>query len=165
MFNVTTLGRLASNIDVKTYTTPGADGAAGETRCVATFLLASDRPYKNKDGKQVTDFIRAKAWNGLGETLAKYFSKGDKIMVFGHLESSDYQRKTAVACPSCSQELEFTSDKIIAWDLRISGFEFVEASSKRNGEQAQTSGVAVKAKVQPTATTDVIVNDDAPWGD
>ena len=159
MYNVTTLARIASTVDVKNFTALSNDGSqTSETRKVATFLIASDRPYKTKDGKYTTDFIRAKAWNGLGETIAKYFQKGDKIMLFGYLESIQYTQKSDEKCPKCSAELEISNDKR-TFDFRVTGFEFVEATSKRND-----SNIKVKeANAQHEPIEESIVEDEAPF--
>lgn len=163
MHNVTTLARIASTIELRTLNALNPDGAqASESRKVATFLVASDRPYKTRDGKYTTDFIRAKAWNGLAETIAKYFQKGDKIMLFGYLESSQYTQKADEKCPKCSTELEISSDKR-AFDIRITGFEFVEAATKRNESNVRVKNTDATNNSPVEAVNEEIIGDESPW--
>lgn len=57
---------------------------------VASATVAVDRDFKNQDGNRDTDFIPIVAWNGTGEMLAKYFSKGRMIVVEGRLQLRDW---------------------------------------------------------------------------
>ena len=57
---------------------------------VASATVAVDRDFKNQDGSRDTDFIPIVAWNGTGEMLAKYFSKGRMILVEGRLQLRDW---------------------------------------------------------------------------
>ena len=60
---------------------------------VTTVNVAVDRDFKNQDGSRDTDFIPVVAWKGIGETLAKYFTKGRMIMVDGRLQIRDWTDK------------------------------------------------------------------------
>lgn len=60
---------------------------------VTRFQIASDRPYKNSEGKYQADFIDIIAWRSTAEFVAKYFNKGDMINIVGRIESSNYVDK------------------------------------------------------------------------
>lgn len=60
---------------------------------VTTVNVAVDRDFKNQDGSRDTDFIPVVAWKGIGETLAKYFTKGRMIVVDGRLQIRDWTDK------------------------------------------------------------------------
>ena len=60
---------------------------------VTTVNVAVDRDFKNQDGSRDTDFIPVVAWKGIGETLAKYFTKGRMIVVEGRLQLRDWTDK------------------------------------------------------------------------
>ena len=60
---------------------------------VASVNVAVDRDFKAQDGSRETDFIPVVAWKGVGETLAKYFTKGRMIVVDGRLQIRDWQDK------------------------------------------------------------------------
>lgn len=64
---------------------------------VAGFTLAVDRDVKSKDtGEKVTDFIDVSAWRGLGEFVAKNFTKGQQAVVEGRLQIRDFTDKDGV---------------------------------------------------------------------
>ena len=43
---------------------------------VASFTLAVDRPFKNKDGQKEADFINIQVWRKQAENVAQYTGKG-----------------------------------------------------------------------------------------
>ncbi len=49
------------------------------------------RSFTNADGERETDFFDCVAWRGLAETIANYFSKGNKIGVSGRVEVGSYE--------------------------------------------------------------------------
>lgn len=57
---------------------------------VVSFTLAVDRDAAGTDGKKMTDFIDCFAWNALAEHIAKWFIKGQPMIVNGRLESRSY---------------------------------------------------------------------------
>lgn len=57
---------------------------------VASATVAVDRDFKNQDGSRETDFIPIVAWKGIGEMMAKYFTKGRMIVVEGRLQLRDW---------------------------------------------------------------------------
>ena len=61
---------------------------------VASFTVAVDRDYKNKEtGKAETDFIDCVAWHSTGEFVSKYFTKGRMAVVSGRLQMRDWTDK------------------------------------------------------------------------
>lgn len=61
---------------------------------VATFRIAVDRDFKNKDtGEKETDFVTVVAWRGTAEFVNQYFSKGRMAIVEGRLQMRDYTDK------------------------------------------------------------------------
>lgn len=76
-------GRLTSDPDLRTTTS----GVA-----VCNFSLAVDRNFKNGE-ERLADFPTLRAWRGTAGFIAKYFRKGDPILIDGRLETSKYQDK------------------------------------------------------------------------
>jgi single-strand DNA-binding protein len=76
------IGRLTRDPELRTTSTSGIP--------VATFSLAVDRPFA-KDGQQEVDFIDCVAWRGLGETVAKFMTKGRLVAVAGRLQIRAYE--------------------------------------------------------------------------
>ena len=81
---VTLMGRLTRNVELR-YTQSGTP--------VASFTLAVDRDYKDKDGSRGVDFIDIVAWRQSGEFAARYFSKGQQVAVSGRLQMRSYTDK------------------------------------------------------------------------
>lgn len=84
----------------------------GKKVTVTNFTIASSRPFKRKDGTpdQETLFIDAEAWDTGAETIAKYFTKGSKILAEGSLRNETWNDKDG--------------NKRSKIKLRVSHFEF-----------------------------------------
>jgi single-strand DNA-binding protein len=83
------IGRLTQNPELR-YTPSGAQ--------VATFTLALNRVYNNRQGEKVEDttFIDIVVWQKVGESCAKYLSKGSLVAVDGRLQSRSYDDKQGI---------------------------------------------------------------------
>lgn len=57
---------------------------------VASFTLAVDRDFKDKDGNRETDFIDCTIWKGGAEFVSRYFAKGSMAVVVGSLQLRDW---------------------------------------------------------------------------
>ncbi len=58
---------------------------------VASFTLAVDRDFGNRDGgEKQTDFIDCVAWRQTAEFVSKYFTKGRMAVVSGRLQIRDW---------------------------------------------------------------------------
>jgi single-strand DNA-binding protein len=75
------VGRLTRDPEVKNTTTG---------RPVATFTLAVDRRFKNKDGQKEADFVPIVVWGKQAEIAGQYLSKGSQIGVSGRLQVRSY---------------------------------------------------------------------------
>lgn len=60
---------------------------------VASFTLAVDRDFKDKDGNRETDFIDCVAWRNTAEFASRYFGKGRMAVVTGSLQLRDWTDK------------------------------------------------------------------------
>ena len=58
---------------------------------VASFTVAVDRNYTDKDGTRATDFIQVVAWRQTAQFVCRYFHKGSMIAVNGSLQSRSYE--------------------------------------------------------------------------
>lgn len=81
MNKVILVGRLCRDPDLKNTTTGKA---------VATFNLAVDRRFKNKDGQKEADFVPIVVWGKQAEFAGQYLSKGSQISVSGRLQVRSY---------------------------------------------------------------------------
>ena len=83
--------------------------AGGVTVC--RFAVAVNRGYGDN---RVTDFYNVTAWRRLGEQVAQYTKKGNKIAVYGDLQIRQYDandgtRRTSVDV--IAQDVEFLTPK------------------------------------------------------
>ncbi|MBC7106774.1 MAG: single-stranded DNA-binding protein [Firmicutes bacterium] len=76
------IGRLVGDPELR-YT---AEGIAR-----ASFTLAVDRPFANRQGERETDFIDIVVWRKMGETCARVLNKGRLVAVEGRLRVRSYE--------------------------------------------------------------------------
>ena len=74
------IGRIVRDIDVR---------ATQSNQQVATFVIAIDRPTKDK----ATDYISIVAWGKTAEFVSKYFKKGTRIGISGRIQTRNYDDK------------------------------------------------------------------------
>lgn len=77
---------------------------------ICRFAIAVNRNYSGADGERKTDFFNVTAWRGLGETVARYAKKGNKVAVSGTIELRNYED---------SQGIKRTGVDIIAQDVEF----------------------------------------------
>lgn len=64
---------------------------------VATFRLAVDRDFKDKDtGEKKTDFINVVAWRHTGEFVSRFFTKGRMALVEGRMQIREYTDREGI---------------------------------------------------------------------
>ncbi|MBX7150490.1 single-stranded DNA-binding protein [bacterium] len=80
------IGRLGKDPELR-YTPTGA--------AVATFNVATNESYKDKEGKEVdnTDWHRIVAWRKLAEICGQYLKKGSLVYIEGKLKTRNYDDK------------------------------------------------------------------------
>lgn len=105
MNKLTIIGNLTADPELRS--TP-----SGTTVC--GFTVAVNRRFAPQGGEKQTDFFRINAWRQLGETCARYLSKGKKVAVVGELQARTYedkQGKTRLSLDVSADEIEFLSPK------------------------------------------------------
>ena len=78
------------------------------------FAIAVSRPTTSPDGERQTDFFECTAWRALGETIARFTKKGNKVAIAGHIQIRNYEdnqgmKRTAVDI--IVQDCEFLTPK------------------------------------------------------
>lgn len=86
MNHVVLVGRLTKDPEIRYI--PGSGTP------VATFTLAIDRDYKNKDGSTTTDFIPVEIMGKPAEFCANYITKGRLVGVSGSMRVDRYETQT-----------------------------------------------------------------------
>ena len=77
-------GRFSRNIGLK-YTQNNI--------AVVTNALAVRKDVKNSNGTYDSDFINVIAYRNTAEYISKYFTKGDKVLISGRLNTRSYDGK------------------------------------------------------------------------
>lgn len=80
--NVVLVGRLTKDIELK-YTAGGI--------AYASYTVAVNRPFSNKNGDNEADFVNCISWRATAENMAKYVGKGSLIGVEGRIETSSFE--------------------------------------------------------------------------
>ena len=93
---------------------------------VASFTLAVDRDFKEKNGEKETDFIDCVAWRNTAEFVEKYFSKGRMAIVAGRLQIRSWTDKDG----NKRRTAEVVADNVYFGD------------SKRDGDNSATTAPA-----------------------
>lgn len=93
---------------------------------VCRFSIAVNRNYVGPDGERKTDFFNVTAWRGLGETVAKFVKKGNKLAVVGSLEIRNYED---------SQNIKRISVDVVATDIDF----LTPKSNSGNSQKSETA--------------------------
>lgn len=102
MNNVVLIGRLTGEPTIT---------MANSGNSIARLTLAVDRRFK-QEGQPTADFISCVAFGKTAEFIEKYFHKGNKMAVAGHIQTGSYEK---------DGQKHFTTDVI------IDAVEFVES--------------------------------------
>lgn len=81
---------------------------------VCRFAIAVNRPYSSANGERQTDFFNVTAWRDLGDRVAQYQKKGNKVAVTGYIQLRNYEDNQGVkrtAVDIIAQEVEFLTPK------------------------------------------------------
>ncbi len=78
---ITIGGRMAQTPELRS-TQSGID--------VVRFSVACERDYPTKAGEREVDFIPCVAWRGTAEYIYRFFTKGQKIIIDGRLQTRKY---------------------------------------------------------------------------
>lgn len=113
-------GRLTKDVELR----------QNKDKAVALFKVATD-DGKTKAGDKVTNFHDCVAFGNTAESISKFFSKGDPIMVSGSLSSRSYTNKEG--------------DKVYTTEVIVDRFAFPlqkpkSAEQARPGEFSELTG-------------------------
>lgn len=79
---VTLIGRLTKDPELKFTST--------NNKAVASFTLAVNRPYSNKQGEKEADFIPIVVWGKTAENCGNYIGKGSLVGISGRIQTRSY---------------------------------------------------------------------------
>ena len=65
-----------------------------EGKQVATFSMAVNRTFKNKEGESIDDtqWFNIEAWTGLAKVVEDHLKTGDRIYIEGRLKTESYEK-------------------------------------------------------------------------
>ena len=65
-----------------------------EGKQVATFSMAVNRTFKNKEGESIDDtqWFNIEAWTGLAKVVEDHLKTGERIYVEGRLKTESYEK-------------------------------------------------------------------------
>ncbi|MBP3034178.1 single-stranded DNA-binding protein [Staphylococcus warneri] len=90
---------------------------------VATFTLAVNRNFKNKNGEQQADFINVVVFRQQAENVNNYLSKGNLAGVDGRIQSRSYENKEG--------------QRIYVTEVLADSVQFLEPKSNQSNNQSQ----------------------------
>lgn len=113
-------GKLTRDPELKTV-------SGGIENC--SFTVAVNRPIA-KDKEQITDFLPCTAWRQTAAFVARYFHKGDGIIVEGSLQTRTYEKDGAkrTAFDVNVERVEFAEKKAGQTDASVGGFTEIDDS-------------------------------------
>lgn len=114
MNKVILMGRLTRDPEIR-YTQ--------NNMAVARFSIAIDRPRAQD---KAADFPSCVAFDKAAENIAKYFGKGPKILISGHLQTGSYKNRNG--------------DTVYTTDVIVETWEFVESKTTPAAPEPATDG-------------------------
>ena len=117
-------------------------------REVSKFSIAVNREYEDSEGNRGVDYFNCTAFGKQAENINKYFTKGRKILVRGHVKIDDVERD---------------GNKRRFFNIIVDKFEFIQS---RGNEQSEVEDDGRQAK--PPASSSIKDNsfdddDDIPF--
>lgn len=124
----------------------------GTGRPVATFSIAVNRPFANKEGKREADFFNIVVWGKLGENCANYISKGRLVAVKGSIQNRSYETQTG--------------EKRYITEINADSVEFLESKGRSEGLDRVDNG-GFERSFEPTGLDpegfQALDDDDIPF--
>lgn len=129
MLNVFTVqGRLTADPEVRQTPTG---------KSVTSFSIACERDMKDPNtGERATDFFNCVAWNGLADTVGRYFRKGRMVNVTGRLENRSYTDKQG--------------NKRTATEVKVASVYFADSAKDQQSQPAQRPQYAAPSYNAPS---------------
>jgi single-strand DNA-binding protein len=122
----------------------------------ASFTLATDESYRDKDGNKIdrVEWHNIGLWRGLAEVAERFLRKGSKVYVEGKLRTRTYQDESGKQ----RYFTEIVADNMVMLDRKEGNSEVVSASHGVSAPLVQP--------LEPLPDSDVIeapVDDDLPF--
>ena len=113
-------------------------------KSVCKFSIATNEKYGETEE---TNFFNITAFGGQGEAIAKYLSKGRKILLEGRVKVNDFEKDGV---------------KRRSWDVILSKFEFVPSGNYSDGDD-ETPEIPVESNSTVRSVASKPSDDDLPF--
>lgn len=107
--------------------------------------IAVNRAYAAKGEERQADFFDIVAWRGTAEFIAKYFQKGQEILITGEMQSRKYQDKQG--------------NNRIAWNVSVERVEFCGSKS----DNSRSADVTAPEPIAAQDFTEIEDDGDLPF--
>ncbi|WP_068268424.1 single-stranded DNA-binding protein [Caviibacter abscessus] len=132
---VSLLGRLTKDVELKQTST-------GKTYC--RFTLAVKKEYASEGA----DFINCVAWDKKAEFLANYFTKGQRVLIQGRLNTGSY---------------EVNGEKRFTTDVLIDKISFVESQQNAQSVSYGNKSTSMDIPQEDNMEDDSLDDDEFPF--
>jgi single-strand DNA-binding protein len=113
MNHIAIIGNLTSDPETR-FTQSG--------KTIASFSIAYNNVfYQGEEKKEVVSFFNCEAWGKIGENIAKFFHKGDKIAITGNLKQDRWE------------DQDGKSRSVVK--INVTGFDFMTSGKKKSDGQ------------------------------
>lgn len=98
---------------------------AGEGTATASFMLAVNRQFKNKQGEREADFINCVIWRKAAETFCNYTHKGSQVAIDGRIQTRNYENSEG--------------NRVYVTEVVVENFSFLDGGSGSEGKSKASS--------------------------
>ena len=113
---------------------------------VCSFRIAVNRKYTTKGGERPADYIDIVAWRQTAEFVAKYFSKGQRILIIGSIQTRNYTDKN--------------DNKRTAVEVIADSADFVDSKASAGGDGGNAPAPARGAAAPATPVAAAAIGDE-----
>lgn len=97
---------------------------------VCRFTVAVERNFTKKGEDKVADFFTVVAWRGLADLIAKHFTKGKEIVVYGEMQSQKWS--------------DADGKNRVSWEIQANGVDFCGGKSEQKSNEQKPMFEEVK---------------------
>lgn len=116
---------------------------------VATFTLAVNRNFKNKNGEQQADFINVVVFRQQAENVNNYLSKGNLAGVDGRIQSRSYENKEG--------------QRVYVTEVLADSVQFLEPKNNQSNNQPQQQSGQAQSGNNPFGNGADVSDDSLPF--
>ena len=111
---------------------------------ICQFGIAVNEAWKDSDGskRESVMFVDCQAWGKAGENIAKFFTKGRKILITGKLVLNQWDDKT-------------TGAKRSKHEVNVQAFHFADSKGERSNDAPASGGKSEPRPAAPENDEDV----------